>query len=136
MRSLTVLILCLAFLGTRVTGLHFHVSEGHEHTTAAASHHEEHADHPGSHLTSDFAIDHFSGHAVNDEFDAGGDAAPLAKLSSSGLPILFVLFWLAFALASSVSAGKRIPVVWLRPPPLRRWPTLLLPPSQGPPRAI
>jgi hypothetical protein len=72
----------------------------------------------------------------NAAFDAGGDPGLLAKVPDIGLPVLLVVFWLAFALSSRLSAGLRLSADWFRPPPIRRWPTLLLPPSQGPPRAF
>jgi hypothetical protein len=82
------------------------------------------------------ATDHFGDHASNEEFDVGGDSGLLAKVSTIGLPVLFVVFWLAFVLSSHMSKGLRLSVDWFRPPPLRRRAALLLPPSQGPPRAF
>jgi hypothetical protein len=134
-RSLAVLVLCLAFLGTRVAGLHFHFSEHHEHSPAVTALHAEPAGHADSHLTSDFAIGHFDDHASNQEFDAGDADGLLAKLPVTSLPVLFVMLWLASVLVSRMAAGRFVPIECLRPPPLKRWPTLLLPPSQGPPRA-
>jgi len=136
LRGLLYLMLCLAFLGTRVTGLHFHASEVHDHHKAGLiSSHDAHDSH-ASHLTSDLAADHLAGHAENDESDVGSDAGLTAKLPLQSLPILFLVTWLAFALLSLTSAGLRVPIRWLRPPDFRRWPIQLLPPSQGPPRAV
>ncbi len=137
LRSLAVLILCLAFLGAQVTGMHFHVSDPYSQHESKVVHHDDgHHDHPATHLTSEIAADHFAGHASNDESDVGVAASLIAKLPVLGMPILFVMFWLGFALTSRLSGGVRIPIQWMRPPDIRRWPISLLPPSQGPPHAI
>ena len=134
LRSLTVLMLCLAFLGARVSGLHFHVSGEHDPAAVMAYDHAEHAHHHGSHLTSEFAVGHFDDHASHQVTDAGSDVGILSKMATNAVLVLLVMFWLAFALASRVSAGLNVPVECFRPPPFRRRPTIL-PPSQGPPRA-
>jgi hypothetical protein len=127
-------MLCLLFLGTRVAGLHFHVWDQHETPEVTASHYGEHHHDHGARLASEFATDHFGDHASHGEFDEGSDVALLAKVSM--VSVLAVLFWLAFSLVSRISAGLIVPVECFRPPPVRRRPTLLLPPSQGPPRAV
>ena len=136
-RSLAVLLLCLAFLGTQVAGLHFHVSDTHgQHESSALHNDDGHHDHHATHLTSEIAADHFAGHASNEESDVGVAASLTAKLPVLGMPILFVMFWLGFALTSRLSGGLRIPIQWMRPPDIRSWSITLLPPSQGPPRAV
>jgi hypothetical protein len=127
-------MLCLLFLGTRAAGLHFHVWDPHEIPEVTVFHYGEHPHEHGARLTSDFAADHFDDHASHRQFDAGSDVAVVAKVSTMML-VPVVLFWLAFALASRISAGLILPVECFRPPPVRHRPTLLLPPSQGPPRA-
>jgi hypothetical protein len=133
LRSLAVLILCLLFLGTRVTGLHFHVWDQHELPEVTVSHYGEHPHDHSARLTSEFAADHFDDHASHREFDAGSDVAVVAKISTMVI-VLVALFWLAFSLTSGISTGLIVPIECFRPPPVRRWPTLLLPPSRGPPR--
>jgi hypothetical protein len=134
-RSLVMLAFCLAFLATRVGGLHFHVSD-HDHPPEPAVHEVEHG-HSAPHLTSELADDHLAGHASHDERDVvSADAGLIAKLPTSGLPLLFLALWSAFALRTRVASGRLVPIEWLRPPPNHRWPPLLLPPSQGPPRAV
>jgi hypothetical protein len=141
LRSWTALLLCLAFLATRVGGLHFHVLEdaqplhGPEISSHASHDHDHDHDH-APHLTSDLAADHLAGHVDGSESDAGSDAGLIAKLPSPPLLVLLAVIWLAFALPTRMSAGVHIPIRWLRPPDLGPWPTQLLPPSQGPPRAI
>jgi hypothetical protein len=129
------LVLSLAFLAAQVIGLHTHVSDGHAQESIATSDPGTHADHPGSHPISAYAVDHFSAHASSQEYDTGGDVGLLVKVPAAGLMVLYVVFWLALVLLSRAFAGIRVPFEWLRPPPIRRWPTRLLPPSQGPPRA-
>ncbi len=135
-RALAVLILCLAFVGTRVAGLHFHVADAPDHHEAVAAHHGGHHGHDVSHLTSDFAADHLAGHVSHDGSDVGAAKGLIAKLPALGLPLLIVIYWLGFALISRLFGGLRIPVQWMRPPDIRLWPVLQLPPSRGPPRAI
>ena len=133
-----MLLLCLAFLATRAGGLHFHVADAQGHHEARISSHAGH-DHDHDHvphLTSDLAADHLAGHVDGGESDAGGDAGLIAKLPSPPLLILFLVIWFAFVPSARTSAGLRVPIRWLRPPDLGLWPMQLLPPSQGPPRAI
>jgi hypothetical protein len=136
---LAILVLCLAYLGSRVAGLHFHVADAPDHHGSSAAqygaHHGAHHDHSVSHVTSDLTVDHFTGHASQHESDVGSGKGLIAKLPAPGLSFLLLVFWLGFALTPRLSGGLRVPVQWMRPPDLRRWPILLLPPSQGPPRA-
>jgi hypothetical protein len=128
---LIVIVTCLAFLGTQLAGLHFHA--------AAAHHHDESIDHPESHLASlasDFAATHLAGHHHGEsDVDTGVGLAGKTSTVTASL-ILAVGLWLVFLWSGRLTFGVRLPVQWLRPPALRRWPILLLPPSQGPPRAI
>jgi hypothetical protein len=134
LQRLAVLMLCLLFLGTRVAGLHFHVWDQHEIPEVTVFHFGEHPHEHSARLTSEFAVDHFEDHASHRQFDAGSDVAVVAKVSTMVLALI-VLFWLALSLASRISAGLIVPVECFRPPQVKRWPTLLIPPSQGPPRA-
>jgi hypothetical protein len=129
-----MLVVCLAFLAARVGGLHFHVSDHDLHPVAAANEVGHH--HGDSHLTSELADDHLAGHVSDGERDVSADTGLMAKLPTSALPLAALALWLAFAWSSRLSLGRRVPIEWLRPPPLYRWPATLLPPSQGPPRAI
>lgn len=131
-----MVFLCLAFLGTRLTGMHFHVSEPHNHRVAAAmAAHADHHEQVVSHATSDTSADHFTDHTADDHVDVK-DAGLLAKPAPMLLAGLLIVLWVAFALHQPNAGGRRVPIQWLRPPPLRRWPNLLLPPSRGPPRAV
>jgi hypothetical protein len=137
-RSLIAIVLCLTFLGTQLAGLHFHVPVVHDHQEAGvAHHHHESVGHTESHLAtlaSALAADHLSGdHHGESDVDSGVGLA--GKVSTVSL-VLAVGLWLILLWSGRLSFGVRLPIQWLRPPALRRWPILLLPPSQGPPRAI
>jgi hypothetical protein len=125
------IVLCLVFLATQLAGLHFHVPVSHSHHQASASqHHESHL----ASLASALAADHLSGsHHGESDVESGvgltGKASAVSLIAALGLWL--VIFW-----SGRLSYGVRVPMQWLRPPALRRWPILLLPPSQGPPRAI
>jgi hypothetical protein len=133
-RNLVVLFFCLAFLATRLGGLHFHVPD-HDHPPQSGGH-EVVLQHSATHLISAFAVDHLADHASHDERDISAADGLMTKLPASGLALFILTLWLVFAPGSRLAPGRRVPLEWLRPPPIRRGPALLLPPSRGPPRAI
>lgn len=144
LRALIVLLSCLAFFATQLGGVHYHVADPHGPAAVFAADADSGHDHVGhdhfapstSHVISGLAADHATGHASHEEIDVGSPTGPLSKGPSAALALLTVVLWISLLVAVDASRSVRVRMSWLRPPPIRRWPTLLLPPSQGPPRAI
>jgi hypothetical protein len=123
-RGPVLTVVAMAFLASRLLGLHFH-AEDHDHLPAheAVAHVESEAD--GHHLDD---------HLLNGDQDVEPSAVPIGHPSGVAAPLILV-FLIFAALTALRASGLRAVHPPLRPPRLWRR-SLLLPPSQGPPLAV
>lgn len=115
-RATLIGLLCLAFLASQYSGLHWHGGAGHHAHGSASLVHEQSPSHLQSHL-------------VEDEFDVQAETLTPGKAPAAKLYL--ALFALAF-LALALLPGPRVAWLPLRPPRPRLG-VRFLPPSHAPP---
>ncbi len=137
-RALLIAVFCLAFLASRASGVHSHVSQSEEEDAggyAESVHSHEHSHGHVERITVPYvegAIGHFDSHVQGGEVDVDSPVVVGAKASLAKIVLALIGLVCVLLLGpSSVATAQRFPP---RPPP--RFPRRfhLLPPSHAPPR--